>query len=214
MNIFHNYAKGLSFGMAVFAAGMFASCTDEPDKFVATEGVPVVKYIRCMSTEVHKYNDPADMHYTDGELVTSARPGSMLCLIGENLRSVHDVYFNNLYVAPNPSYITDNTLFISVPAEVPTEATDKMDLITAAHDTVAVDFHVSISAPVADRMDCEFAKPGSVQRIYGNYFIDDPNVPLSCYFTGENGPVKADIREIAEDFRSIEVVVPESAPSR
>lgn len=213
MNVFLNYSKGLSFGIAVAAAGLFASCADEPDKFKATDGIPVVKYIRCMSTEIHKYNDPADMHHTDGELVTSANPGAMLCLIGENLRSVHDIYFNNLSAAPNPSYITDNTLFISVPAEVPTEVTDKLYLITAAHDTVAVDFHVSISAPVANRMDCEYAKPGAVQRFYGNYFIDDPNKPLTCAFTGENGLVEAAIVNIAEDFRSIDVVVPDGAVS-
>ncbi len=212
MNIFHKYTMVQMLGMAVVASAMFTSCADEPDKYEATDGVPVVKYIRCLSTEVKGNNDAEDMHYTNGELVTSASPGNTLCLIGENLRSVHEVYFNNLPTNPNPSYITDNTLIISVPGKVPTVVTDKIYLITAAQDTVTVDFHVSVPAPQVSRMECEYAEAGDVQRISGNYFIDDPGTPLAVYFTGAGDQmIPAKILAKDPEFTFIDIEVPAGA---
>lgn len=212
MNIFHKYTKVLMLGMTVVASAMFTSCADEPDKYEATDGLPTVKYIRCLSTEIQKWDDPVGTHYTTGELVTSAAPGSTICLIGDNLRSVHDVIFNDIATNPNPSYITDNTLIITVPASVPTEVSDKIYLVTAAKDTVSVDFKVAISAPIINSMQCEYAQAGDLQQITGNYFIDDPNVHLEILFTGANGTqIPAKIEKIDEDYRFVNIIVPEGA---
>lgn len=212
MNIFHKYTKVLALGMTVVASAMFTSCEDEPDKYEATGGVPVVKYIRCLQTEIVGTDDAEDMHYTNGELVTSAGPGNTICLVGSNLRSVYEIYFNDLSVNPNPSYITDNTLIVSVPANVPSKVTDKMYLITKSKDTIDVDFHVSIPAPSVMRMENEYATVGSVQRISGNYFINDPGTPLTVEFTGAGGaPVKAEIAEIDPEYTWIDVVIPNGA---
>ena len=80
--------------LAVMALGLF-SCADEPDKYEVASGLPSVSYVRCLSTEIQGSNDDPDMHYTNGELVTEASPQSIVCLVGKNLRSVYEIYFND-----------------------------------------------------------------------------------------------------------------------
>ncbi|MDO4956489.1 MAG: glycan-binding surface protein [Bacteroidales bacterium] len=204
-------AKGLF--MAVVAASMsLTSCKDEPDKYETASGKPTIHYIRCLSSEVEGRNEEAGTHHTNGELVTEAYPQSTLCLVGENLRSITQIYFNNLKAVMNSSYITDNTLIVDVPKNVPTEVTDKIYMITADKDTLDYDFHVVISAPVIANMECEYAKPGSEQTIFGQYMISDPNSPLTVWFKDKDDKdVKAEISYIAEDFTSVTFVIPENA---
>lgn len=200
--------------MAVAALGIVSltSCEDEPDKFEPTDGVPSVKYVRCLSTEVEGSNDPEDMDYTNGELVISASPGSTICLVGENLRSVYEVWFNDLKASLNQSLVTDNTLITTIPANVPGLVTDKIYMVTTSKDTVAYDFKVIISAPIINAMGNEYAAAGEVQTLRGNYFINDPGTPLTASFVGAGGAViPAEIVNIAEDYKSIDIVIPEGA---
>ena len=132
--------------LAVMALGLF-SCADEPDKYEVASGLPSVSYVRCLSTEIQGSNDDLDMHYTNGELVTEASPQSIVCLVGKNLRSVYEIYFNDKKAILNSSYITDNTLIVQIPRSVPETVTDKIYMITKDQDTVTYDFHVVISAP-------------------------------------------------------------------
>ena len=76
--------------LAAIAAGFaFTSCEDQPDKFENTSGIPSVNYIRSLSGETQNPNkDPEDKHYTFGELVEKASPNEVLCLVGNNLKSV------------------------------------------------------------------------------------------------------------------------------
>jgi IPT/TIG domain. len=65
-----------------------------------------------------------------GQLVTSASPGSTLAIIGDNLRSVYEIWFNDLRASLNQSTLTDNSLFVTIPGKVPGEVTDKIYFIT------------------------------------------------------------------------------------
>ena len=59
-----------------------ASCetVDYPDRFRETAGVPTVHYVR----------------YADRDIViTQGFMEEVVCLVGENLTSVHDLYFND-----------------------------------------------------------------------------------------------------------------------
>lgn len=195
-----------------FSTVALTSCKDEPDKYKSTDGKPTIKYIRCMSSEIHNWDDDPDTQYTDGQLVTSANPGSSLAIIGENLRSIYEIWFNDQQATLNQSTITDNTLFVSVPGSVPGAVSDKIYFVTTSKDTVKYDFKVIISSPVLNSMPNEYATAGSTQRIKGNYFIDDPNVPLKISFPGPDGTlIPAEITEIAADFTTVDVVVPEGA---
>ena len=209
MNKMKQYTKGLLFASLALAGITLSSCKDQPDKYEVADVTPTVNYIRCLSTEVHNYNDASDMHYTNGELVQEASPQSTLALIGSNLRSVYELYFNDRKAVLNTSFITDNTLIVDVPKDVPIMVTDKIYMVTQSKDTVTYDFHVVIPAPVVTSMSCEYAKVGERVTITGSYMVNDAGVPLEVYFTGADGQdIPATINNISDDFTSVEVTIP------
>ncbi|MBR3078955.1 MAG: hypothetical protein IKH01_03970 [Prevotella sp.] len=212
MNKIKQYTKGLFFASLAVAGLSLSSCKDQPDKYETTDGTPTVNYIRCLSTEVHNNNDTPDQHYTNGELVIEASPQSTLAIIGSNLRSVYELYFNDRKAVLNTSYMTDNTLIVDVPKDVPIMVTDKIYLVTKSKDTVTYDFHVVIPAPIITTMSCEYAKPGDRVTITGNYMVNDAGVPLEVYFrNAKDQDIPADINEISDDFTSVQVTVPDDA---
>ena len=212
MNKMKQYTKGLLLAALTMTGFALTSCEDQPDKYEVAGGKPTVNYIRCLSSEVHNNNDAADMKYTNGELVEEASPQSTLALVGSNLRSVYEIYFNDKKAVLNNSYITDNALIVDVPKDVPVQVTDKIYLITKSKDTVDVDFHVVIPAPSVTTMSCEYAQQGSRVTLLGNYMVNDAGVPLEVYFkdaTGANIP--ATINSVSDDYTSIVVTIPDNA---
>lgn len=201
-----------AFALFATASIGFTSCEDQPDKYEVTEGVPAVKYIRLLSSEIVGSNDADDTHYTNGELVESAGPGNTICLIGDNLTSVTEIYFNDLKAVLNNSYITSNTLIVDVPKDIPGEVNNLITLKTQDGAEVTVPFSVIIPKPTITRMNCEYAAKGSEETIIGRYFINDPGTPLKVTFVAEGGgEVEAKINAISEDFTKIDIVVPENA---
>ena len=63
MNRIKQYSKGLLLAVAAISTMALTSCKDEPDKFEPTDGKPTVKYIRCMSSEIHNWE------FTDGTIL-------------------------------------------------------------------------------------------------------------------------------------------------
>lgn len=159
--------------IALVASFSMASCEDEPDKYEVADGLPTVRYIRS------PYSVSAD------SLITEASTGTTICLVGENLRSIYELYFNDVQAILNSSYMTDNTVIVDVPQSIPTEVSNKMYMVTRNGETVEYDFSVTVPAPTLTTMSCEYAPAGSEVTITGNYFVDDPNVPLSVVFPGD-----------------------------
>ena len=178
---------------ALVAAVSFTACQDEPDRFRLTDGKPTVYYVRPVKAAA------AD------SLLTSAYMGNSICIVGDNLRSVYKLVFNDQEATLNNSYITDHTLLVDVPNEIPGVVSDKMYLITRNADTVKVDFSVLVPGPSIVSMKNEYAPAGSVTALYGDYFVDDPNVPLEIFV----GDEQAVIKEFTKG--SISFVVPEDA---
>lgn len=178
------------------AAGLLAvSCEDQPDAFKLADGVPVVHYVR-----------PVDVTQADS-LLTGAYLEASICLVGENLRSVHQMYFNDQKAILNTSYMTDNTLIVQVPNAIPGLVTDKMYLINKNQDTVKVDFQVLVPPPAIKGMSCEWAPAGSMASLYGDYFVDDPAVPFHMVFAGaEVDPATVNVTKTEVTF-----MVPEDA---
>ena len=175
------------------AAASFTACQDEPDRFRLTDGKPTVYYVRPVKAAA------AD------SLLTSAYMGNSICLVGDNLTSVYKLLFNDQQAVLNNSYITDHTLLVDVPNEIPGEVSDKMYLITKNADTVAVDFSVLVPGPSIVSMKNEYAEAGSTTVLYGDYFVDDPNVPLEVFV----GDEQAVIKEFTKG--AITFVVPDNA---
>ena len=160
--------KIIKFTSIVLAAVLFfASCDEQdyPDRFQATDGVPTVSYVRYAAEDV---------------FISQAFMDEILIIVGENLCSVHEIYFNDQAAILNTALMTDNTLYVSVPKTLPVEETDKIYLVTASGETVTYDFKVLPPVPTVSAMDCEYAKAGSQTVITGNYFT----YPLTVEFTG------------------------------
>ena len=112
------YIKGLVIVGAVLSGVMMTSCEDEPDKYELQDGLPTVNYIRMTDPEV------AD------SLITGAYMSNTICLVGENLRSVYELYFNDQKAILNTSLITDNTLIVDIPSTIPSVVTNKISLVS------------------------------------------------------------------------------------
>lgn len=153
--------------LMMISASALTSCEDQPDKFELTDGTPTVNYIRM------PYLNQSD------SLITEASMKSIICLVGDNLTSIKELYFNDQKAQLNTSYITNHTMIVQVPENIPAKVDDKIYMITKDGETVTYDFHVAVPAPAVNTMSCEYAKAGEEVTIYGNYFINDPNVPLT-----------------------------------
>lgn len=172
---------------AAVALGL-ASCKDYPDAFELADGVPVVHGVRYADRDV---------------LIEQAYLGEIVCLMGDNLCSVHELYFNDQKTLLNTSFMTENTLVAAIPNAVPADITDKIYLITQAKDTVVYDFKVMLPAPVIKSINCEFQTPGTEATIYGDFFVE----PMSIEFAG--GAKVTDFKSISQT--EVTFVIPKTA---
>lgn len=185
------------FAAVVVVTGFsMTACEDEPDKYKVAGGVPTVKYVRIPN--------PASAD----SLLIGAYMDNTICLVGDNLRSIYELYFNDQKAVLNTSYMTDHTVLVDVPGGIPTTVTDKIYMITKDNQTVEYDFKVIVPAPQVASISCEYAHPGTEVTIYGDYLLDDPNVPLTISMAG-NVPV-TNIRKITKT--AVTFVLPDNAP--
>ena len=127
------------FNRALLAVGfvsLFSSCVDEPDKFELTGGKPSINYIRLQ-----------DVNSKDSLLV-EAVTSTPICIVGENLTSIKEMFFNDVKATLNTSYITNNTMLLNIPKDIPGSNTGKIYMVTRDADTVTYDFKVLVPAPV------------------------------------------------------------------
>lgn len=180
---------------AVLTVG-FTSCekSDYPDRFRATDGLPTIYGVRYVDSGIH--TDVAFMEET-------------VCILGENLRSVHDLYFNDQKAILNTSYMTDKTLIVSVPKTMAVEETDKIYFINKAGETTTYPFRVLPPAPKVSEMSFEYAEPGETVSIYGDYFYEkDGGSQIVVEFAGAEVP-HSDIEIVS--LGEIRVRIPEGA---
>ena len=160
---------GYLLGATLSLAAMFTACNtddiDYPDRFKQTKGVPKVYYVREAEGEV---------------AITQASMEQLVCLVGENLTSIHDLYFNDQPAILNTSYMTKNTLLVAVPKGQAVVVTDKIYMITKDSTVVTYDFKVLAPTPKISGMSCEWAQPGETVTIRGSYFTS----PLTVEFPG------------------------------
>ena len=176
--------------LAAAAVLGFASCEQQPDAFELADGVPTVHYVRYADRDV---------------LIDQAFMGEVVCFVGENLCSVHQLYFNDQKAVLNTSFITENTLVAAVPGNLPVEKTDKVYMITKSGDTVSVDFRVMLPAPQIKSMSCEFQQPGTDVTVYGNYFVE----PMTITFEDGNGPAVTEFKSVS--MTAVTFTIPEDA---
>lgn len=186
------------FVAALAMMGCFmTACEDQPDKYEIADGVPTLKYVRSPLPE------EAD------SLLVGAYLGNTVCLVGDNLRSIYELYFNDQKATLNTSYMTDHTVLVDIPKNIPEEVTHKIYMITKSGEKVDFDFSVMVPAPVVSSMSCEYAPAGSEAVLYGDYFVDDPNVPLTISMPGDITVEGEQITSITKT--AVKFIVPEGA---
>ena len=129
--------------------------------------------------------------------------------MGDNLRSIYELYFNDQKATLNTSYMTDHTVLVDIPKNIPEEVTNKIYMITKSGEKVDFDFSVMVPAPVVSSMSCEYAPAGSEAVLYGDYFVDDPNVPLTISMPGDITVEGEQITSITKT--AVKFIVPEGA---
>jgi len=189
--ILNNISRWFLLGAVAISAMMLSSCEDEPDKYEIAGGSPEVIYV-CTPQR------------TDS-LLTSAYLGTRIVLVGKNLRSVTEIYFNDVKAILSTSFITDNTLFVTVPTTLPAIQSNSMFLINAAKDTTKVPFTAQIPAPVLSSMVCEIVKPGETAIINGDYLLTYDNSPM--VITMPDGQIVTEFKSLSKT--SVSFVIPE-----
>ncbi len=189
MKTLNRYFKGLAL-LAVLSFGL-ASCEDQPDAFKPTSGKPTLYYVTYADRDI---------------LIEQAYMEETVCLVGDNLRSVHEILFNDQAAILNTSFMTDHTILVNVPKELAAVQTDKIYLITAAKDTVTHDFRVLPPAPVIRSLSNEWAAIGETVTLKGDFFFDFENSPLKVEFPN------AEVSEFSKISKTeLEFKVPEGA---
>lgn len=176
---------------------LMTACEDQPDKYEIADGVPTLKYVRSPLPE------EAD------SLLVGAYLGNTVCLVGDNLRSIYELYFNDQKATLNTSYMTDHTILVDIPKNIPEEVTNKIYMVTKSGAKVDFDFSVMVPAPVVSSMSCEYAPAGSEAVLYGDYFVDDSNVPLTISMPGDITVEGEQITSITKT--AVKFIVPEGA---
>ena len=183
------------FVLAVIVAAGLSSCdkVDYPDRYRSTDGRPAIYGIRYANSDTH---------------IEQAFMEEVICIMGDNLRCVHDIWFNDQQAILNTSYITDNTILVQIPKTMPGIETDKIYFNTVTGKTYEYDFRVLPPAPRVQRISFEYAEDGQEVIIYGNYFYQKDDAPLKIEFPN------ADAGVIADDditLTAVKVKVPEGA---
>lgn len=174
-----------------------SSCKEYPDAFELVDGTPTIRYVRVPDAAV------------SDSLLTSAFLGNSIAIVGQNMKSVSEIWFNDQKAVLNTSLITDEVLIVSVPRAIPETVTDKIYFINKSkQDTLAYGFNILVPAPFVEKMQCEYVEEGDVAILKGNYFlpIADSDNPV-VIFT----PNIEATQVIAHSATEIQVVVPVGA---
>jgi hypothetical protein len=162
--------------IALLSGITFQSCSDQPDKYEIASGKPSIYYVRLSKVSAKD------------SLITGAYMGTNITFVGENLRSITKMYFNDQEAILNSSFITDNTLLVDVPNTLTNNPTDKIYMVNNRNDTTTYDFKVLIPKPVVSSLSNEFAADGETVTLNGDYLLNYDTDPLQITMAG-NVPV-------------------------
>ncbi|HEY0742003.1 MAG TPA: glycan-binding surface protein [Chryseosolibacter sp.] len=185
MKLYNKFARLLVISLSV--SGIFIGCSEEE---LPNGGKPMVSYVRVTRPT------------SSDSLLIAAGQGQMVAIMGENLRDIRQLWFNDQRAVLNPSFITDKTVITRVPSQIPENITNQMRMIFGNGEELIYDFEVAISEPVLSYMMSEYVNTGDTAIIVGNFFYE----PLTVTFTGD---VQGEV--ILREDERLEIVVPEGA---
>lgn len=174
----------LTFTVVFSATVLFCSCSKEENK------IPVIDYIRVTNPE------------SSDSLLVAAGQGQLIAIMGKNLGEAQTVFFNDQQARITPTYVSNHTILVSVPSEIPLEIDNQLKIIFRNGFELNHAFEVTISKPSVASMDCEFVNEGEIATIRGNFFYSPVTVTL------------ADGKEVelaSVEDKAIQFIVPEGA---
>jgi hypothetical protein len=156
--------------------GSFSACQEKDDVAPA----PVISRVRTISKDsvsTYRAQYNLDSTYTATRTTPVAfdsttalgKPGTLYAILGQNLRTVSAVYFNDVNAYFNPALVTDNSILVSIPLTTPFTGSNKLRVVTQG-GTVEYDFSIQQPAPVITRVDQLAGVAGDVITITGTTF--------------------------------------------
>lgn len=173
------------FVMALALTGTFTSCSKNDGG-----GEPKINYVRVTNPN------------SSDSLLVGAGQGKLIAIMGENLGGAMEMWFNDQQASLNPTYITNTTILVNVPSQIPLSINNKLKIIFKDGRTLLYDFQVQISKPTVNSMVSEYVNTGDIATIRGDYFYS----PLTVTFTGG---VKGELVSIKD--QEVQVKVPVGA---
>ena len=173
----------IAFGITI----LYSSCSKDKDLQGAE---PSISYIRI--------TDPL----SSDSLLVSASQGNLIAIVGQNLQNTTEIWFNDQKAVLTPTYITNTSILVSVPPEIPIEITNIMKLIFSNGKSLEHNFKLEISKPVINSMLSEYVLAGDIATIRGNFFYE----PLTVTF---EGGIIGELESVEENM--LQVRVPEGA---
>jgi hypothetical protein len=152
----------------VSVAGIFTACDKDGDG-----GTPVIDYVRITRPE------------SSDSLLIGAGQGQLIAIMGKNLGQAQAIWFNDRPSRLTPTYISNTSILVRVPAEIPLEVNNKVKLLFANGFELLHDFEVQISEPRIDGMTVEYVKQDDIAVIRGDFFYQPLTVKFEGGATGE-----------------------------
>lgn len=112
---------------AIFLASCNPDSLDHPYRYKESDGVPFIHFVRYADRDV---------------MIREAGMNEVVCIVGDKLNSVHEIYFNDQKAELNTSYMTPHTIVVAVPGSMPAMKDNMMHLITRNGTEVLYDFTV------------------------------------------------------------------------
>lgn len=159
--------SGLMAGMLAALLCLLLSCSKNND----LSGPPVITKVTLLDSTLQDSS------------FTTALPGTLILITGQNLGGVVNVSFNGQNAYSNPTYNTNTHIILTIPDNAPTEATDPKVpneiKVTTSHGEVVYSFVIDIPPPAITAISNENALPGDSLIIYGSslFLIESITLP-------------------------------------
>lgn len=166
--------KYILMAVAAFCATAFFASCEETDAEADEGKTPYVQYVRKCNPEI------------SDSLLVEASMGQRIAFIGSNLGDVQEIWFNDQKAKVNPNLVTSNAIIVDVPNVIPAVVNDTVRFVTGKGKEFKYPFHVVVPKPIINSMSCQYAKPGDVITLRGDYFIGNEG---QVYVTFPGGAV-------------------------
>src|SRR5690242_16155232 len=138
------------FTMLIICSGISIFTACEKD---GNGGTPTINYVRITRPE------------SSDSLLIGAGQGQLIAIVGKNLGKAVAIWFNDRPSRLTPTYISNESILVRVPAEIPLAVNNKLKLLFENGYELLYDFEVQISKPRIDGMTVEYVKDGDIAVI-------------------------------------------------